>query len=404
MSKLIRQLLGETDARFSHSLTRLEFAAGNPGIDTRLTAEILSTTRAKVASLGLDPSDTTGAELYRGLEQKLVESEADLRAYLGHPANIDEGAKRVAALASTIIGNRETWAIKHSVLRTILKNNPPKKVMKLFHYQSADSMARRMHPGEVLIAARLLESKTWWNKTKKLYGALSSADFEKKQLEVIYLADARWLAIMSDYSKQQGVSAIGVKEFACVGYVPVEGACTYMSLVPHLLHTCNEVMVYGSFLKLHFVNPSIGTVLVHALDDGEMVHTSIAGAAIHWRDVRRHFGILVAEGERSIAHLDMHDLGWMTIEAQLSLLVPSLSYWMGLDICGVSYGDSRVVSCNMLDVAKSITLGHNHASMSLTSLQRSLRSELMARYLAAPTARALALKQFDFSANIEENW
>ena len=140
MSKLIRQLLNETDPRFSISLTRLEFAAGKPGIDTRLTAEILSTTRAKMLSIGLDPSDTTGAELYGALCQQAVLADEHVRAYLGHPANVDSGAQAIKKLALEIIGKRETWSVKTVALRSILKKNPPKKVMKAFNYSSVDSI------------------------------------------------------------------------------------------------------------------------------------------------------------------------------------------------------------------------------------------------------------------------
>ena len=404
MSKLIRQLLNESDPRFSISLTRLEFAAGRPGIDSRLTAEILSTTRSKMASIGLDPSDTTGAELYAGLCQMAVKADESIRAYLGHPANADSGAVAMKKLVTEIIGPRETWAVKSVALRTILKNNPPKKVMKAFHYQSIDSMAKRMDPAELMLASRVLESKTWWQKTKKSFQELGTKDFEKSSLKVITLCDEKWIAIIQKYSETTGFGVIGSKECATVGFVPLEGKTSYVSTLTRLLHCINEVLLHGSFLKLHFVNPSIGNILVHAIDEGELLHTSVSGAVFHWRDIQRYFGMLPEDSETSFAHLDVHDLGWIALETQLSLRIPELAFWVGLDFCGVSYGDGRILSCNVMDVAVSANLDLSHSRMFTDRMVRSLRSELMARYIAVPAARAIVLKQFDISGINDENW
>ncbi len=404
MSKLIRQLLGESDPIFSIGLTRLEFAAGKPGIDTRLTSEVLSITREKIAALGLDPSDTTGAELYAALCQKAIQADECVRAYLGHPANIDSGSESIKKLLLTVAGKKHTWAVKAVVLRSIIKKNPPKKVMKALHFQSADSMAKRTEPAEILMAARIVESKTWWIRTKKEFENLGTKDFEKSELKLITLSDSKWLELINEYSAQSGHGVVSCKEAATIGFVPIEGKAAYISTVALALHAMNEVTLHGAFLKLHFVNPSIGNVLVHAIDEGQLIRTSVSGAVFHWRDVQRYFGSLPDDAETSFAHLDVHDLGWMALETRLSLLMPELAFWIGSDFCGVSYGDKRILSCNIMDVALSAQLELGHSRMYTNKMERALRSELMARYIAVPAARALVLKQFDISGINDENW
>lgn len=402
MSKLIRQLLGESDPRFTLALSRLESAAGSPGVDVRLGAEIMSTMHAKMMALGLDPKDTTGAELYGALMAKLSETEEHVIAYLGHPANIDQAAQVIKKLVDSVMPQAHTWAVKDVSMRKLLKANPPKKVMKAFHFQSADSLARRMDPGQVILAARIVESKTWWAKTKKLYEQFGNQDFERTPVKVIMLTDARWMELLaSEHTNGQLATSKVLKSKEC-GYVGVcpAGHYKYTQSLVDTLHAINELRLYGSLLKLHYVNPSIGNVLVHAIDDGDMMTTHIAGNAFHWRDVQRHFGLLVAEGERQFAHLDIHDLGWTAVETRLAVLIPDFSFWVGTDLLGVSYGDQRVVSCNISDLASSNT----YADMPKSGLGRALKSELMARYLTKPIARALVLKQFDISGIQEENW
>lgn len=404
MSKLIRQLLSETDPRFSISLTRLEFAAGNPGIDARLTAEIISMVKEKMLTIGLDPKDTSGAELYGALCEKVLQADEQIRSYLGHPANIDSGAKALKKLALEITGPRDTWSVKAVSLRGLLKSNPPKKVMKAFGYLSIDSMTRRIDPAEVIIAARVVESKTWWQKTKSLFNELQTKDFEVSQFRLIELSDAKWIKVVAEHNERTGHGVIGSKECGVVGFVPVEGKATYVTALTRLLHAVNEVLLHGAYLRLHFVNPSIGNILVHAIDEGELMRTSVSGAVFHWRDIQRYFGSLPEESETTFAHLDVHDLGWMSLETQLSLRIPELVFWVGLDFCGISYGEGRVLSCNVMDVALSASLGLAHSRMFTDKMARGLRSELMARYVAVPAARTLVLKQFDISEINEENW
>jgi hypothetical protein len=405
VSKLLRQLLGESDdPMFAIGLSRLEDASGRPGIDARLTADILAMARSKTETLGLDPHDTTGAELYAALSTKVLDGESYLRAYLGHPANFDAGHAALAGLIGATLPSRQTWGVKHSVLKKILVANPPKKVMKSFHYQSVDSMVKRFDVAECMLAARVVESKTWWDKTKKAIALLGTKDFEITELSVVRLNSAHWPQLIADWQKVTGHGVIMSKECGVVGYGLTNGAAPYLTTLMYALHAVNEVILYGTYLKLHFVSPSIGNVLVHAMDDGELMHSSLSGTRFHWRDVQRYFGVYALEGEVQFVHLDITDLGWLQIETAAAVQVPELGFWLGLDFVGVAYTDGKIISCSVLDCALSVHVGRDYKDMYLAKMQRALRSELMARYVAIPVSRALVLKQFDISGITEENW
>jgi hypothetical protein len=404
MSKLIRQLLQEDDPLFAVSLTRLEQSAGNPGIDVKLTAEVMSLSRAKISALGLDPRDTTGAELYAALRAKAIEGNSYVLSYLGHPASVDEGNLQLLRLTREVLGKKVVWTTKPVALKKICKTNPPKKVMKAFHFTSVDSLVKRMDTAEIFLAARIVESKTWWDKTKKLFAALQERDFEQSELKIIACNDSRWIPLLNEWEKIKGHRVIGSKETASLCFSAGIGDANYLSALIAVLRTANEVCVYSSYLKLHFVHPSIGNVLVHAVEDGELIHTTLSGVVFHWRDVQRYFGTLAAEDEVSFVHLDTHDLGWMQTETMLSLKVPELAFWIGTDMVGVSYGSGRVISLNVADVSVSVNLELGYTNMMTNELGRALRSELMARYVQFPASRALVLKQFDISSISGENW
>lgn len=405
MSKLIRQLLGEHDARFNVGIARLEKAVGNAGVDTKLTADILAMSRLKMVELGLDPKDTTGAELFGALKAKLLDNDEVIRAYLGHPASVDASTAAAISFARKIIGQTDTWAIKSTSLKILFKQNPPKKVMKHFHFSSLDSFIKRMDSGEAMLAARLLESKTWWTKHKKLVSALKSSDFERHTIRAVALTDTRWATLMIAHHTATGKSTIMSKECGVVGVRVTAKPGGHILAIVETLYAINELMLHGSFLKLHFVNPSIGTMLIHAIEEGELIHGSIIGRQIHWRDIQRYFGAMLVSGEEFVAHLDVNDLGWLQVETKLAVTVPELAFWVGTDYIGVSYGEDKIISLNMLDIARSVVADNPHSVMYTNSLVRALKSELMARYMKEPITRALAVKQFDISGvSLENDW
>lgn len=405
MSQLLRHLLHESDPRFSVGLTRLEHAAGNPGIDVRLTSEVLAATRAKLVSLGLDPHDTTGQELFLALKGRVVEADEILRAYLGHPASADLASNKAAELCRTIIGKKSAWAVKPASLKKILLAQPPKKVMNYFRYQTAESLVKRMPIEQIVFAARLLEGKTWQAGYMKHLSALDAKDFGRTDVSILPLTDSRWLQLIETWEEARRSTIVQSKELASVGFLLRGDSGSYAATLPALLHAASEIIVHGAYLKLHYVHSSIGQALVDALQDGRLVYVSVSDATFHWRDIHRHIG---GHGHSETAavfgHLDIADLGWIQLETALALLMPELSFWVGTDFLGVSYGSGRTISLNMHDVARSVYYKTPYTDMVDNGLQRALRSELMARYMEHPAVRALVTKQFDISDIDSQNW
>lgn len=67
MTHVLKQLLGNDHPLFTHNLLQLERAAGSPGIDVRLIADITEKTHEVLRGLKLDPADSHGKEVYRAL-------------------------------------------------------------------------------------------------------------------------------------------------------------------------------------------------------------------------------------------------------------------------------------------------------------------------------------------------
>jgi hypothetical protein len=404
MSRLLRELLHEKEPEFTIGLSRLEKISGMPSIDVRLTGEIQSLAHAKVAALGLDPSDTTGSELYAALKAEILKTDEHIRGFLGNPASGDELVAKIVSWVSTYVADKQVWGVKDTSIKAVFKKNPPKAVMKAFHFTSLESMLKRLPMSQALIAARIVESKTWWSKTHKLYSAMSHKDFQRRPLECIELTDAKWLPLLKKWSDNAKTPIVSCKELGVVGVGYVQGPCSAALLMSLALHYANEVLIHGAFLKLHFVHPSQGQVLVDMFDDGGLISGSVSSNVVHWRDVQRFFGLHIFSKQINFAHLETSDLEWLRAEVILASYVPELSFWAATDFIGVSYGPGKNISMNLHDVACNVNNGLFFTRSESKYLVRSLRSELMARYVKEPAVRALALKLFDISGIVEEDW
>lgn len=67
MTKFLGKLLEADEPMFSHGMNKLEKSTGLSGVDVNLISDVLSKAHAVMRKLGLDPSDTTGQELYAAL-------------------------------------------------------------------------------------------------------------------------------------------------------------------------------------------------------------------------------------------------------------------------------------------------------------------------------------------------
>src|ERR1700729_596331 len=82
MTRFLSSALGATQPLFGQSIAALERAGGQPSADIRLSSELMQQVRLKIGELGLDPTDTTGPELYGALQGRLAADDQKVRQAL----------------------------------------------------------------------------------------------------------------------------------------------------------------------------------------------------------------------------------------------------------------------------------------------------------------------------------
>jgi hypothetical protein len=195
MSRKIARLLDESPEKLGQLLKELEEKNGLPSHDARFLAQTVQQVRSKIADLGLDPDDTTGEELYHALQVRFQKNSHLFDVYFDA---MDLGFEDRAAMAAQLVSRNfeaaERWALKSPAAKQLLKDLPPKQVMKHLGYRSLDSMLKREKIAELYLAAAYVEADSWHKNHQKLVSKLDQTAFELRIPAIISLDYDKWSA------------------------------------------------------------------------------------------------------------------------------------------------------------------------------------------------------------------
>lgn len=400
MSRVLAQLMGAAEPAFRAQLLQLEKAAGLPGADIRLMMEIINETRNKIRELGLDPQDTTGNELYAALKSKLLRDEVQVRAGLNIRADNSPEAvlEAVRAKLDKLQLPTQSFVVKQSVMRSLLKKLQPKHTMKKLGYRSLDSMLKHEPVALVLAAATMTESNEWQRKRLAAYKKLKSHDFEVKKASFLLPTTKHWPEVAAEYVAKTKHNILTVPELGAVVFVPIKQDLPGLAITSMLLaiHSVNDMRSLGSYLKLQQVRPDYGELFAEAIQNEPMTAAELAGQALPWKMVQWFYGRGHSEyyPEAFEPHVQPEDLSWHEAEGVLAELHPALEFWQGNQLLALVDGQ-HAVSLNMLDVALSVCNGLSYSQRVVHNMRLNLGRELMGRYLNHENLHALLLGQLD---------
>lgn len=189
MSANLSKMLSKPEKEVAQFIAQMEDKYCYPSHDVRLVDEVGQTVKQKISTLGLDPNDTTSEELYHGLGAKFDCDAALVDRALGINASSDFDSRlaRAIEITSRAIGEREAWALKPSVAKKLLRDQPPKKMARLLHYRSVESMLKREDIGQLYLLLPQIESKAYQNSLAKVAAHLPSSDWSLQPINFIRL-------------------------------------------------------------------------------------------------------------------------------------------------------------------------------------------------------------------------
>lgn len=402
MSRLISELLGATEPMFTMAMQQLEQASGKPGVDVRLTAEIIGQVHQKTADLHLDPKDTTGKELYSALLQKFKKDDEHFAKLIGGQADdVQSLLPKMKSVAESVKIPRSCWVLKKSVAKEFLRQSPPPNIMKMLNYRSIDSMLKNENIFEIYGALRFAESPDWLNKFDAKYTTIKPSDFEERQIEIVLMPADRWADIAEPFVHKKRHNITHLKELGIILMLPVKldkiPGIT-MTVMPLLFHYTNEIRLYSAFFKLQQVKPDFAKIIIETLIADPPSAAVMAGQQIHWRVIQRYFGKLENEYHPEIfePHVQPEDLHWRKAENILYDIDPNLGWWRDLDYIGIMHS-GRPVTFNLMDIALSYSNSTAYNKRAIFHFREALWNEVFMRYMGEKTLENQVLGQLNNS-------
>jgi len=388
MSRVLAQLLGADVAQLRLHIQQLERAAGLPNADIRLSVDIKNRVNRKIAELGLDPFDTTGPELFRSLQQKIVNDEQMIRQQLHIPAEA-VGAVVAAAVQKFLQKQQiEIFAIKPVALRKLMKQCKPKATMKQLGYRSMDSMLKHEPMPQLLAATLIVESKEWHATRLDKYASLKPSDFEVRKLQFIVPAEKHWPELAHKFTVAHKTNVIPLPELGVVVMLPIEQALPAVALTSAILalESANEIRAVGAFLKLHQVQPDFGTVVTQACRGELGLDGIVPGQALSWHDIHWFFANTHKSGlpDTFEPHVQADDMSRTDHTEVLASLHDSLSFWQDTHPLAFIHGRD-VVSLNVFDVSVSVCNAFDYTERLVHNMRLALHRELIGNYLNQET-------------------
>lgn len=401
MAKVLRDLLDAEEPIFSLSLRQLEQASGSHGTDVRLIGEISEKFHAGIASLGLDPKDTTGHELYKALMSKAAADNERVAKLIGgkNPDNIGEMVPLMVHAVENMNINRSCWVLKHSVAKKFLKKMPPQKLMSHLGYRSVDSMLKHEDLDEIYTALRFSEGPEWLNEYNELLETVTPSDFETRDIRIIVMNHKKYVDLATHFVEKKLHNITHTKEMGTIVVVPMHAThmkgITLKSL-PLMFHYINEIRLYSAFFKLKQMGANFGKTVVETLIADPGSASQMAGQYVHWRVIQRYFGKFKDEShpEAFEPHVHPEDLHWRRAEENLALLDPEMKYWCDLDYVGKMY-DGAPITFNMMDVTLAYSNGESYENRYIYHFRESLWNEIFMRYMGHKNLEDQILKQLD---------
>ncbi len=402
MSKLLRELLAAQEPLFTQSLRELEILTGKKNIDNKLAAEISEKTISAIRSLGLDPHDTTDKELFHALNHRVHQQNVNIAKSIGsnNDAPVKEIIPKLVEVANSIKTPRSCWVLKKSVTKELLREMPPKKMMKHLGYRSLESMFKNENFAELYSALRFSEGGEWLNEYNELFKKrVQPTDFETRDIEIIIMDHDKWVDLTEGFVHKKKHNITHTKELGTIVVVPMKQ--THMKglslkSLPLLFHYINEVRLYSAFFKLKSTLPHFGETISNTLIADTGTGATIANFHIHWRVIQRYFGKLGEEPPEVFQpHVQPEDLHWRRAAELMYEVSPELKFWEDLEYVARVDKDTHPVAFNLFDVSFAYSNEETFENRYFYHMREALWNEIFMRYMGEPVLKKQILQQLD---------
>lgn len=402
MPKLLVNLLGIDKLKFNRFIDRLEHVCLRPGVDIRLSTDIIVETRNRIRLLSLDVSDTTTRELFYALKHKLTEDEKNLKAKLGlKRGSKDKNTKKIAEAASRFSGREKSLSMSVAGTKRVLKAVPPKRTLKALKLRSLDSVLKRHDPRILYALASLVENASWHTQVQASIKRLGSKDIQWQSVSCLPVPE-KWHERLHSALARKGALFVN-EEAGVVCLLPVVDVNRPGAVVLQLglaLNAASIVAASSLPFKSNALFHGFNSILPRIAAGDYPEIGSIHGLVPSWKIAHQLVGQQHIVIEDSDSELEVFDMFWESTETKLAAMVPDMDFWVSSHFLGAD-GPKGPVSLHVLDVAISLVATSEYGKQPTQYLKSSLWHELQFRYLLEDIlSRSLVKQLSEITANV----
>lgn len=402
MAKFLQVLLDAEEPIFTESLKQLEDLTGKTGADTRLIADITRMAHENMRALGLNPATSTGEEVYHALMSRVETDMVRLTKIIGanDPEDVRHLVPYMVDAANKVKFNRQVFVLKHDKAKDLLREMPPKKLMKRLGYTDIEEMFEKEDFDEVYTALRFSEGADWLNDYNELFKTVTVDDYEERDLRILQMDHEKYVDLATHFVEKKLHNVTHTKELGTIVVVPMHARKMrglVLKTLPLLLHYMNEIKLYSTFFKLKSAQPHFGKTVVETLIADPGTKSQLVGKNIHWRVIQRYLARHKEDAAGKVAfepHVQPEDLHWRRAEELLYEIDPELEFWKDRDYVGVYY-DGFPVAFNLFDVSFAYSNKEPYEGRYAYHFRESLWNEIFIRYMGFRNLAQQILEQLD---------
>ena len=402
MARFLRDLLDAEEPIFTQSIRQLEEVSGRTGADVKLIGDITRMAHESMRALGLNPAASTGEEVYREL---LVRVELDMKRLTkiigaNDPEDVRHLVPYMIEAANTVKFNRRVFVLKYEKAKDLLRQMPPKQLMKKLGYTDIEAMFEQEDFAEIYTALRFSEGADWLNRYNELFKTVKASDYEERDIRIIQMDQEKYADLAAGFVQKKLHNVTHTKELGTIVVVPMKARKMrglVLKTLPLLLHYMNEVKLYSTFFKIKSTKPNFGRTVVETLIADPGTGSQMAGQRVHWRVIQRYLGKHKEDSISSVAfepHVQPEDLHWRRAEDLLYQIDPELEFWKDRDYVALNY-DGFPVAFNLFDVSFAYSNKEPYAGRYAYHFRESLWNEIFIRYMGLKNLASQVLEQLD---------
>lgn len=400
MSRLIAELLGTDRRQFEKIISRLEHITIHPGVDTKLTAEIITQSREKARAFGYEPSEASAREVFYGLLARAERDDSLLRKKLRikESGRLVESAEKIATQAEKLLYKEKVVALQPVAVKSVLKAVPPKKTLKLLKFRSLDSVLKRENPLVLYALARRLEDKSWQTQINARLKRLQPRDAGEQAVKVLYLPTT-WTEKLKKQPFDnivQPVSEIG--SILLLPTVPVMQKGSILLTLSLVLQAAQRLAIESLPYRTKALSVGIEKLIPDIAAGFIEGFTPIHGLQPSWQAV---YQLLVDQGKHHLQDFELilGDLEWESTETKLASIIPEMDVWVNSHYLGYPH-QPFPLSFHIIDVTASLVLERKFGEHVVSHMRASLWNELQLRYIKQDSIERAIINQLSYAQGI----